>query len=69
MVRSVEEILQKEFGRSLSDKGVHILDPFVGTGNFIIRIMQEIKTTASPTNTKTSCTAMKSCCSPITSPA
>jgi predicted helicase len=48
MVRSVEEILQKEFGRSLSDKGVHILDPFVGTGNFIIRIMQEIKTTALP---------------------
>jgi predicted helicase len=48
MVRSVEEILQKEFGRSLSDKGVHILDPFVGTGNFIIRIMQEIKTSALP---------------------
>jgi predicted helicase len=43
MVRSVEEILQKEFGRSLGDKGVHILDPFVGTGNFITRIMQEIK--------------------------
>lgn len=48
MVRSVEEILQKEFGRSLSDKGVHILDPFVGTGNFITRIMQEIKTTDLP---------------------
>ncbi len=46
MVRSVEEILQKEFGRSLSDKGVHILDPFVGTGNFITRIMQEIKAIA-----------------------
>src|SRR5580692_8954065 len=45
MVRSVEEILKKEFGRSLSDKGVHILDPFVGTGNFITRIMQEIKAT------------------------
>jgi predicted helicase len=45
MVRSVEEILQKEFGRSLGDQGVHILDPFVGTGNFIVRIMQEIKAT------------------------
>jgi predicted helicase len=45
MVRSVEEILQKEFGCSLSDKGVHILDPFVGTGNFIVRIMREIKAT------------------------
>jgi predicted helicase len=45
MVRSVEEILQKEFARSLGDKGVHILDPFVGTGNFVVRIMQEIKAT------------------------
>ncbi|MDF0555391.1 N-6 DNA methylase [Kamptonema sp. UHCC 0994] len=42
MVKSVEEILQKEFGKSLVDKGVHILDPFVGTGNFIIRVMREI---------------------------
>jgi predicted helicase len=48
MVRSVEEILKKEFGRSLGDKGVHILDPFVGTGNFITRVMQEIKTTDLP---------------------
>ncbi len=48
MVRSVEEVLKTEFGRSLSDKGVHILDPFVGTGNFITRIMQEIKTSALP---------------------
>jgi predicted helicase len=45
MVRSVEEILQKEFARSLGDKGVHILAPFVGTGNFVVRIMQEIKAT------------------------
>ena len=48
MVRSVEDILKKEFGRSLSDKDVHILDPFVGTGNFIIRVMKEIKTSALP---------------------
>jgi predicted helicase len=46
IVNSVEEILQKEFGRSLSDEGVHILDPFVGTGNFIIHVMQKIKRTA-----------------------
>ena len=46
MVRSVEEILQKEFKRSLSDSGVHIIDPFVGTGNFIVRIMREIRRTA-----------------------
>ncbi len=42
MVRSVEDILEKEFGKSLADKGVHILDPFVGTGNFITRVMKEI---------------------------
>ena len=48
MVRSVEEILKKEFGKSLSDEGVHIIDPFVGTGNFITRIMREIKKTSLP---------------------
>ncbi len=48
MVRSVEEILQKEFGRSLGSKGVHILDPFVGTGNFIVNIMDKIKATDLP---------------------
>ena len=46
MVRSVEGILQTEFNRSLSDAGVHIIDPFVGTGNFIVRMMQEIRRTA-----------------------
>ena len=34
MVKSVAHILETEFGRSLSDSGVHIIDPFVGTGNF-----------------------------------
>jgi type I restriction-modification system DNA methylase subunit len=42
MVQSVNEILDKEFGKSLASKGVHILDPFVGTGNFLVRIMREI---------------------------
>ena len=46
MVRSVEHILETEFGRSLSDTGVHIIDPFVGTGNFIVRLMQDIQGTA-----------------------
>ena len=45
MVKSVEEILGTEFNRSLSDSGVHIIDPFVGTGNFIVRIMREIQKT------------------------
>ena len=42
MVKSVAHILQTEFDRSLSDTGVHIIDPFVGTGNFIVRIMQAL---------------------------
>ena len=43
IVKSVEHILKTEFNRSLSDSGVHIIDPFVGTGNFIVRLMQEIR--------------------------
>ena len=46
IVKSVAYILEPEFGRSLFDSGVHIIDPFVGTGNFIVRIMQEIPRTA-----------------------
>ena len=42
MVKSLEHILQTEFNRSLSDSGVNIIDPFVGTGNFIVRMMQEL---------------------------
>ena len=46
MVNSVKHILETEFGRSLSDTGVHIIDPFVGTGNFIVRLMQDVQGTA-----------------------
>ncbi len=46
MVNSVAHILETEFSRSLSDTGVHIIDPFVGTGNFIVRLMQDIQGTA-----------------------
>jgi len=40
IIHSVEYILQKEFGRSLSDENIHILDPFTGTGTFITRLLQ-----------------------------
>ena len=53
MVKSVDQILKTEFGavgngglRSLSSPDVHIIDPFVGTGNFIVRVMREIRKTA-----------------------
>ena len=45
MVNSVSHILQTEFGRSLAAEGVHIIDAFVGTGNFIVRLMREIPKT------------------------
>jgi predicted helicase len=40
MLHSVEDILKREFGCSISDENVHILDPFVGTGTFVTRLLQ-----------------------------
>jgi predicted helicase len=40
IVHSVNDVLQKEFNRSLGDDNVHILDPFTGTGTFITRLLQ-----------------------------
>ena len=37
---SVAHVLKKEFKRNLSDKNVHIIDPFTGTGTFITRLIQ-----------------------------
>ncbi len=47
MVRSVDELLKSEFGKAdgLAAPGVHILDPFVGTGNFLIRVLRQIADT------------------------
>ena len=39
IVRSVQELLHREFGASLSDEGVHIIDPFAGTGTFLTRLL------------------------------
>jgi predicted helicase len=40
IIRSVADVLKAEFGRSLGDEGVHILDPFTGTGTFMTRLLQ-----------------------------
>ena len=40
IVKSVEWVLNKEFGRSLSDQNVNVIDPFTGTGTFITRLLQ-----------------------------
>ncbi len=42
MISSVDEVLQQEFGLSLSSEGVKILDPATGTGNFIVNILRRI---------------------------
>ena len=39
--RAVNQALQRHFnGATISDEGVHILDPFTGTGTFITRLIQ-----------------------------
>ena len=43
IIHSVDDALQKYFGTRLADKGVHILDPFTGTGTFITRTLQYLK--------------------------
>jgi predicted helicase len=40
IINSVQAVMKKEFGTSLSEKNVHIIDPFTGTGTFIARLMQ-----------------------------
>lgn len=40
IIHSVNDVLKREFGQTLADKGVHILDPFTGTGTFITRLLQ-----------------------------
>ncbi len=42
MCASVEEVLRREFGTSLSAPGVQILDPCTGTGNFIVNLIRRI---------------------------
>lgn len=40
ILRSVNDVLKKNFRRTLSDKNVHVLDPFTGTGTFLTRLIQ-----------------------------
>ena len=40
LLRSADHALHGAFGRSLSDAGVHVLDPFTGTGIFLVRLLQ-----------------------------
>lgn len=40
ILHSVNHLLQTEFGQTLGSEGVHIIDPFTGTGTFITRLLQ-----------------------------
>ncbi len=40
ILHSVNHALWTEFGQTLGSKGVHIMDPFTGTGTFITRLLQ-----------------------------
>jgi predicted helicase len=48
IIASIREILRTEFGRDLGDAGVHFLDPFTGTGNFLVHLMRELPKAALP---------------------
>lgn len=40
IIHSADHALRQEFGVGLSDHGVHVLDPFTGTGTFMVRLLQ-----------------------------
>ena len=40
VLHSVNDILQEEFGKTISAENVHVLDPFTGTGTFIVQLLQ-----------------------------
>ncbi|MBR0289566.1 MAG: DEAD/DEAH box helicase, partial [Selenomonadaceae bacterium] len=40
ILRSVDAVLKAKFNRTLADKDIHIIEPFVGTGTFIVRLIQ-----------------------------
>ena len=39
-LRSVDDVLKQEFGEGIGAPGVHVLDPFAGTGTFITRLIE-----------------------------
>nr|WP_279221976.1 type ISP restriction/modification enzyme [Actinomyces wuliandei] len=40
ILRSVDHLSREHFGRGVTDEGVHVLDPFTGTGTFMVRLLQ-----------------------------
>ncbi|MCY4495463.1 MAG: hypothetical protein OXB92_16590, partial [Acidimicrobiaceae bacterium] len=48
VLRSVDAVLQQNFGRGLTAEDVHILDPFTGTGTFIYRLLTQNNSAGEP---------------------
>lgn len=44
MCASVDEVLQREFGTSIAEPDVQIIDPSVGTGSYIVNLLHRIPT-------------------------
>ncbi len=42
MCASVDEVLQREFGMSIAELGVQMIDPCVGTGSYIVNLLHRI---------------------------
>src|SRR5699024_9519688 len=40
IIRAVDDLSQQHFGAGLTNEGVHVLDPFTGTGTFIVRLLE-----------------------------
>lgn len=40
IIHSVDETLRRDFGVGIGEDGVHVIDPFTGTGTFITRLLQ-----------------------------
>ncbi len=40
IIHSVNDLLKSQFKQTLNNQGVHIIDPFTGTGTFVTRLLQ-----------------------------
>ncbi len=41
MLHATDRALEREFGRRLCDEGVHVLDPFAGTGSYMAQLVSD----------------------------
>lgn len=40
ILRAVDHLSREHFGAGITDEGVHVLDPFTGTGTFLVRLLE-----------------------------